>query len=668
MKEVLITSSVLIPVILLVRMFFQGKVSQRLIYGVWVLVALRLLIPVQLFSLDFSVLSAAEPLIQTIADLSGRPLSGQTKEETYRDILQEYLQNDQSAFIPEVQEQLRQDAALGIVPDEDTLSHLQEEFPNQELLLPAVQQQVEQELSATIAMPTFGQIAKVIWIVGMVLMAEWFILINIRYRRKIRRSRMEAENVDCPIPVYVTGDVGSPCLVGTFRPAVYLTPESAADPAVLRHVLTHELTHWRHYDHIFSLLRCLCLCVYWFNPLVWLAAYYSRRDCELACDEGAILRLGEEERIAYGRSLLDVVSRAATPVMLLQTATSMNETKRELKRRVALIAKKRKISVIAVGTMAAVCFVAAGFCSAATVEHTDPVDPADDMVTVYLLAESKSDYSRNVYTYDQRGQLLRIDQYDAQIGGLMNSWEYTHDFRGNLTSKRKIQTSTGYDRTYFYTYTYDEAGRLTSFDDEESNPYLDQHRAYNFIYDGQGRLVKVTTWEISGERTVYALSYDASGRVLRIWAQQNIGSAAEIWTYTYDAMGRVLSSSVSYEDSDESHTADTWSYPANGAITHGEYTAVYQDGLLSSVTHEPGSDSPKTTFEVDTNGNITACERSYGRTEYTYIAVELSAADAALRRPYLGPYELKHVVISADLFEIYNPLYAILPKIDPDWE
>lgn len=49
----------------------------------------------------------------------------------------------------------------------------------------------------------------------------------------------------------------------------------------------------------------MCLLV---NPLVWVAAWFSRLDCELACDEGALKRLGEEERIAYGKTLLQVVS------------------------------------------------------------------------------------------------------------------------------------------------------------------------------------------------------------------------------------------------------------------------------------------------------------------------------------------------------------------------
>ncbi len=50
-------------------------------------------------------------------------------------------------------------------------------------------------------------------------------------------------------------------------------------------------------------LRSVCLAVYWFDPLVWIAAAVSKADGELACDEAAIQALGEGERIPYGKTL-----------------------------------------------------------------------------------------------------------------------------------------------------------------------------------------------------------------------------------------------------------------------------------------------------------------------------------------------------------------------------
>ena len=68
MTEILVTSSVLIVVIALLRLVLRGKISQRVQYALWLLVAIRLLVPVSLPGVDFSVLSAAEPVGQAVAE------------------------------------------------------------------------------------------------------------------------------------------------------------------------------------------------------------------------------------------------------------------------------------------------------------------------------------------------------------------------------------------------------------------------------------------------------------------------------------------------------------------------------------------------------------------------------------------------------------------------
>ena len=177
-----------------------------------------------------------------------------------------------------------------------------------------------------------------------------------------------------PLPVYVAEALPSPCLFGLFRPAVYITPSAAADPAVLRHVLAHEYTHFRHGDHIWNVLRGAALAVHWWNPLVWLAAALSRRDCELACDEGTLKRLGEEERFAYGRTLLTLVTAQTRPAGLLSCATTMTGNGRTVARRVKRIARAPKrwlwaaIAAVLLAALAAACAFGQG-------GETDPGDP-----------------------------------------------------------------------------------------------------------------------------------------------------------------------------------------------------------------------------------------------------------------------------------------------------
>ena len=113
-------------------------------------------------------------------------------------------------------------------------------------------------------------------------------------------------------------------------------------------MLAHEQTHARHLDPLWSLLRGVCLTVYWFDPLVWLAAVLSREDGELACDEGTLRALGADERTAYGKALLALVPVCDKPQNPLLGATTMTSGKRSLKERITRIAENRQAKTAAV--------------------------------------------------------------------------------------------------------------------------------------------------------------------------------------------------------------------------------------------------------------------------------------------------------------------------------
>ena len=110
----------------------------------------------------------------------------------------------------------------------------------------------------------------------------------------------------------------------------------------------HEWTHYKHLDMIWSLIRCICLAVWWFHPLVWIAFFMSVRDSELACDEGVLLTVGEKERKAYGYMLLelckDSAGRRFAPIPTL--AAEMIGGKGEMRDRITLITRKAHHSIL----------------------------------------------------------------------------------------------------------------------------------------------------------------------------------------------------------------------------------------------------------------------------------------------------------------------------------
>lgn len=345
MKEILITSSVLILSVIILRLLFRTTVSRRLIYGAWLLVALRLLVPVQFGQLNISILNQTEPVTDAITDIAQRPVSGPSREELYNDALREQISQGGPVFIPEVQEQAESQIQHSGRPAEDVYEEILGSNKPETIILPEVNRQIETVVEETVS-PTLGQIALGIWIIGMVSMAAWFLGVNLSFRRSLR-SATESPEPGCETPIMVSAAIASPCVFGLLRPVIYLTPNCVENMRIRRHVLTHEQTHLRHGDHIWAWVRCILLCIYWFHPLVWIAAILSKRDCELACDEAALKTLGEEEHLAYGKTLVDMVAFNPAPGHLLETATAMHETKKQLKERVNCIVKKPKVFLTA---------------------------------------------------------------------------------------------------------------------------------------------------------------------------------------------------------------------------------------------------------------------------------------------------------------------------------
>lgn len=315
MREVLLTSSALILALLVLRQVFRKHISRRVQYALWALVLVRLLAPVNLPAADFSVLSVSEPARAQMAE--------RLEEEPVYVLPVSTQELARSYSSPDV-----------ILPVEGRYS--------------AVTQEEGQPAMVTRYAFTLEEALGLIWLAGMGCMGLWLAASNLRFWAKLRRKRIPLELPECRYPVYLMEEgLVSPCLFGLLRPAVYLTPAAMESEEGLRHVLAHEETHARHLDPLWSLLRSVCLAVYWFDPLVWWAAMAAREDCELACDESALRRLGEEERIPYGQTLLRLIplKRSAGHVML--TATTMTSDKKRMKERIMRIAENRKMKTAA---------------------------------------------------------------------------------------------------------------------------------------------------------------------------------------------------------------------------------------------------------------------------------------------------------------------------------
>ena len=80
-------------------------------------------------------------------------------------------------------------------------------------------------------------------------------------------------SVHAAVELRIGGNSIPPMMWGIFRPTI-LFPSPAAGWTVdrLRLVLAHELAHVKRKDRLTQVLVQFAYVVYWFNPLVWMAA------------------------------------------------------------------------------------------------------------------------------------------------------------------------------------------------------------------------------------------------------------------------------------------------------------------------------------------------------------------------------------------------------------
>lgn len=187
-----------------------------------------------------------------------------------------------------------------------------------------------------------GTVITLIYCTGASTVALCFIIGNALVYARLVKKRVKYEVPGYDRRVYLVDDGIVPC---TLWGAVYISPYDTVDGKRLKYVLTHELMHNRHLDTVWALVRCICLSLYWFNPLVWVASRLAVRDCEAACDESVVRTLGEEARFEYCKMLLSVAA-GKSGFKMLCIAETLREDKRSMKKRQDMCLARRALKIV----------------------------------------------------------------------------------------------------------------------------------------------------------------------------------------------------------------------------------------------------------------------------------------------------------------------------------
>ena len=199
------------------------------------------------------------------------------------------------------------ESALSLIPSAHTVNYemMTDKSPEINSGIPFINDTlnpvISDSLSAALAdsvnpMQILLPVLSVIWLAGMAAMLIYAAVSYIMLKKRVANALPIRDNV------FSGENVASPFVLGIIKPKIYLPANISERDAV--NVIAHEKAHIRRRDHLIKPIGFLLLCVYWFNPLVWLGYILLCKDIELACDERAVKNFSLDQLADYSQALL----------------------------------------------------------------------------------------------------------------------------------------------------------------------------------------------------------------------------------------------------------------------------------------------------------------------------------------------------------------------------
>lgn len=412
MTDMIVSGTILICVILVLRKLTYGRISMGMRYALWLVVAVRMILPVSFGSSSFSIMNAVQGISQYYVGTAGA-------EEIHKNSVDENNGSNEmttgaSANAGNAKEALR-DMSAGIESaltaagsgvNGMTAGLAEADGAGMDVSgMAAGMAGAETDGTEMEANPAdspadrqgmltwyglgersyagFRMAVVMIWGAGVIAVGGFALFRQVRFIVYLHRTREKAQ-IDClpavwmkrladhGIQVWLVNGLPGPCMAGK---CIYISPELYEEEEIRLHILAHEYAHAVQGDTLWAVVRSILCTVWWFHPLVWLAAYEAKQDSELACDERAVRLLGETQRFSYGRTLLDLMNVEHARIGANGVVLTMDGSSRRIRQRIVMIADVRKRSKIVTGIVALTVLLLCG-CAYTGAETAQEIEAA----------------------------------------------------------------------------------------------------------------------------------------------------------------------------------------------------------------------------------------------------------------------------------------------------
>lgn len=359
LMEVSVITGAVIFALVLLSSRLNRNYAAKWKYWVWLILAVRLLIPVNI-SLSKAPVQIAVPQTQIDVPMYAQPTDVQPSDNTQFTDTQAAGTEQQSG---QIQQTLQAQQTPASAPSEHPAS-----------------------VSFTLA-----QIIMLAWLAGFLLFVVHQLIAYRLFRRQALRwsrpvldSRITGEikllctqmKIRRQIHPVISAKVSGPMMTGFAKPLLLLPGEDYSDTE-LAFILKHELTHFKRRDLWYKLLMLFVNAVHWFNPLVYLMFREAGNDLELSCDDEVTKGATRENRKLYGETILNSIGQMKCGGTAL--STGFDGSTKMMKKRIRNIfsnGKKRRGVLALCAVLALVC-MAGGLIAC----RQNPAKAAESMVS-----------------------------------------------------------------------------------------------------------------------------------------------------------------------------------------------------------------------------------------------------------------------------------------------
>ena len=376
-----LTGAAMALAVVVARALLLKRLPKATFVALWMLVALRLLVPVAM-PMPVNAYSLLEKPVQAVAEKVGTLFdqadTGSTAApESTSDT--NALAQASGNTAPEATTAMGDNAAM-----QGSTATASESAPSSSARNSSATANVQADTPVkpeSQELPTVPW--NVLWAAGTVICVSGFVLSYLRSKNRFASSLPVTDERTLALFSEACKETGAlqavelrqsdeihvPLTYGVLHPVV-LIPKTCLYAEVMndaqaRFVLAHELCHVRRHDVALKFVLAAAVCLHWFNPMAWIMWVLAMRDIELACDETVVRLLGRNDpgttRARYARALISM-EESKSGLAPLTLCSAFNKTAIE-ERIVAIMNIKKTTCATFIASSLLIVGVPAAFAS-----------------------------------------------------------------------------------------------------------------------------------------------------------------------------------------------------------------------------------------------------------------------------------------------------------------